>query len=107
MRKLLTIAIFLLAATSASAISRYTALQHSCGDIQSIIEQQGAAIFRYPSPRKNGLTLYDRYVRNDRFCTSHQVTERVLIPSSDNNRCPVRRCVTANCDSGFGGCLFQ
>jgi hypothetical protein len=106
MGKIMMIAMLALAATSASAISRYSALDHSCGDIQSIIEQQGAAIFRYPSPRKNGLTLYDRYVRNDMFCASHQVTERVLIPSRDNKSCPVRHCVTNDCDN-FGGCLLR
>lgn len=106
MRKITTVAMLVLTATSASAISRYSALEHSCNDIQSIIEQQGAAIFRYPSPRRNGLTLYDRYVRNDMFCASHQVTERVVIPSRDNNRCPVRHCITSDCDT-FGGCLFR
>lgn len=106
MRKIMTIAMLALTATSASAISRYSALDHSCDDIQSIIEEQGAAIFRYPSPRKNGLTLYDRYVRNDMFCASHQVTERVLIPSRDRNNCPVRHCVTSDCDN-FSGCLLR
>lgn len=106
MTKFIIAAMLALSATSASAISRYTALDHSCGDIQSIIDQQGAAIFRYPSPRKNGLTLYDRYVRNDMFCASHQVTERVLIPSRDNNSCPVRHCITDDCDD-FAGCLFR
>ena len=106
MRKIMAIALFAMAATSASAISRYSALDHSCGDIQSIIQQQGAAIFRYPSPRKNGLTLYDRYVRNDMFCGSHQVTERVLIPSRDSDSCPVRHCVTSDCND-FGGCLLR
>ena len=106
MKKIIALAMLALTATSASAISRYSALQHSCGDIQSIIEAQGAAIFRYPSPRKDGLTLYDRYVRNDGFCASHQMTKRVLIPSSDTDRCPVRHCVTTDCDS-FGGCLLR
>jgi hypothetical protein len=106
MRKIITAAVLLLTATSASGISRYSALDHSCDDIQSIIEEQGAAIFRYPSPRRNGLTLYDRYVRNDMFCASHQVTERVLIPSRDNSRCPVRHCITSDCDD-FGSCLLQ
>lgn len=106
MRRIMTIAMLALMATSASAISRYSALDHSCDDIQSIIDEQGAAIFRYPSPRRNGLTLYDRYVRNDMFCSSHQVTERVLIPSRDRSNCPVRHCVTSDCDD-FGGCLFR
>jgi hypothetical protein len=107
MRGIIAIALLALAASSASAISRYTALDHSCDDIQTIIERQGAAIFRYPSPRKSGLTLYDRYVRNDMFCTSHQVTERVLIPSSDTKHCPVQRCVTADCDTGYDNCLLR
>lgn len=108
MRKIMTVALLALTATSASAISRYSALDHSCGTIQSIIRQQGAAIFRYPSPRKNGLTLYDRYVRNDSFCNSNQIAESVLIPSNDSDRCPVRHCVTDDCDDGiFGGCLFR
>jgi len=106
MTKFIIAAMLALSATSASAISRYSALDHSCGDIQTIIDQQGAAIFRYPSPRRNGLPLYDRYVRNDMFCSSHQVTERVLIPSNDNDRCPVRHCITGGCDD-FGGCLFR
>jgi hypothetical protein len=103
-KKILSVLIVALTATTASAISRYSALEHSCVDIQSIIQQQGAAIFRYPSPRRSGITLYDRYVRNDMFCASHQVTERVLIPSQDTQRCPVRHCITASCDD-FGGCL--
>jgi hypothetical protein len=108
MRKIMTVALLALTATSASAISRYNALDHSCEAIQSIIMQQGAAIFRYPSPRKNGLTLYDRYVQDRGFCGNHQMAESVLIPSSDSDRCPVRHCVTTDCDDGmFGGCLFQ
>ena len=107
MRKIVVLAILAASASSADAISRYSAREHSCGAIQSIIRNQGAAIFRYPSPRKKGITLYDRYVRNDMFCASHQITERVLIPSSDNDRCPVRRCITADCDEGLFGCMSR
>jgi hypothetical protein len=106
MGKILVAMLCMIAATPALAISRYSALEHSCGSIQDIIQSQGAAIFRYPSPRKNGLTLYDRYVRNDMYCTSQQITETVLIPSSDSLRCPVRRCVTADCN-GLIDCLFR
>lgn len=106
MRLLAVIAMFLAMAGSAIAISRYSSREHSCQAIQDIIERQGAAIFRYPSPRRKGLTLYDRYVRNDMFCTSHQTTERVTIPAADTDRCPVRRCRTADCES-YGGCLLR
>jgi hypothetical protein len=106
MKRILIVLMLISTATSAAAISRYSALEHSCGDIQSIIDDEGAAIFRYPSPRKTGITLYDRYVRNDMFCASHQITERVLIPSRDGDRCQVRHCITRSCDD-FGGCFSR
>ncbi|MBL0371370.1 hypothetical protein JJB09_04960 [Rhizobium sp. KVB221] len=94
-------------ATSVVATPRYSALQYSCGAIQSLIEQHGAAIFRYPSPRKPSLTLYDRYVSNKKYCAPHQITERVHIPSADTNRCLVRHCITADCDDIIGRCLYR
>lgn len=92
-------------ASSVAATPRYSALKYSCSAIQSLIEQHGAAIFRYPSPRKPGLTLYDRYVRNNNFCASHQVMERVMIPSADTDRCPVRHCITGSCDDSLTFCF--
>lgn len=111
MSKLLTVSTLLFSLAMAQAAlaetPRYSALKYSCDKIQSLIEKHGAAIFRYPSPRKPGLTLYDRYVQSDSYCMSYQMTERVMIPSSDSDRCPVRHCITADCD-GFGaGCLLR
>jgi hypothetical protein len=95
MSRLLAVAIILAAAASpVEAISRYSALQLSCGEIASIIRREGAAIFRYPSPRRTGLTLYDRYVRDNSYCASHQSLERVYIPSQDGAQCQVQHCVS-------------
>lgn len=95
MSRLLAIAIILLAsAPTAQAISRYSAMELSCGEITDIIRRDGAAIFRYPSPRRTGLTLYDRYVRNDNYCATHQTTEKVYIPAANGRQCLVQRCVT-------------
>jgi hypothetical protein len=94
MSRLLAIVIAMIAFSSAGATSRYSALQLSCDEIKSIIRSEGAAIFRYPSPRRKGLTLYDRYVRNDSYCASHQSTEKVYIPSANADQCLVQRCVT-------------
>lgn len=97
MSRLLAIATLFLssvfAVTQAEAVSRYSAMQVECSQIGAIIEREGAAIFRYPSPRKPGLTLYDRYVRDSSFCSSHQSLERSLIPSAGGEQCAVRRCV--------------
>lgn len=69
-------------------------MQLSCGEITSIIRREGAAIFRYPSPRRTGATLYDRYVRDSSYCASHQALERVYIPSQNGGQCQVQHCIT-------------
>jgi hypothetical protein len=98
MSRLLAIAIILATAAPADAISRYSALQLSCGEITTIIRRDGAAIFRYPSPRRTGMTLYDRYVRNSGYCARHQSLEKVYIPSK-GGQCLVQHCVSVpeNC----------
>ena len=102
MAKLLTMSTLLLAFasvhTTAAATPRYSALKYSCDRIQSLIDEHGAAIFRYPSPRKPELTLYDRYVRNINFCMSYQMIESVFIPSADTDQCLVEHCITRDCD---------
>lgn len=94
MSRLLAVAMLVAAASPAEAISRHSAMQMSCGEITSIIRREGAAIFRYPSPRRTGLTLYDRYVRDSSFCTSHQTLERVYIPTESGGQCQVQHCVS-------------
>jgi hypothetical protein len=102
MSKFLTIAAVVLLGSSAvptlAATPRYSSLKYSCDAIQSLIDKHGAAIFRYPSPRKPQLTLYDRYVRNINFCMSYQMTESVFIPSADTDQCLVEHCITRDCD---------
>lgn len=93
MSRLLAITIVLAATTPAAAISRYSSQQLTCGEITAIIHQDGAAIFRYPSPRRTGLTLYDRYVRHSGYCARHQFLEKVYIPSA-GGQCLVQHCVS-------------
>jgi hypothetical protein len=97
MSRLLAILMAMIAFSSAGATSRYSAMQLTCGEIKTIIRNEGAAIFRYPSPRRKGFTLYDRYVRNEQYCSSHQSTEKVYIPSANADQCLVQRCVTRSC----------
>jgi hypothetical protein len=101
MSRLLVIVLLLAAALPAQAVSRYSATQLSCGEITSIIREEGAAIFRYPSPRRAGYTLYDRYVRNSGYCARHQSLEKVYIPSAGGEQCLVQHCVSdSNCIGG-------
>jgi hypothetical protein len=103
MSRLLAIAIVLMAAAPAEAVSRYAATQLSCAEITAIIRREGAAIFRYPSPRRTGFTLYDRYVRNGGYCARHQSLQKVYIPSAGGQQCPVQHCVSSpeNCIGAF------
>lgn len=79
-------------AGSAGAISRYNSPGLSCQRIHGIIASESAAILRYPSDHVKGLTLYDRYVRNENYCDSNQIAERVTIPSK-TGECPVLHCI--------------
>ena len=81
-----------LVAFPAAAISRYNSQSMSCVRVQSIIRNEGAAIMRYPSKYRPGVTLFDRYVVDERFCTSDKYAQMVTIPTADNPNCRVFRC---------------
>ena len=92
MKTLILIAASLLAASPALAISRYNSQSMSCAAARQAVLEQRAVIFRYPSKRVAGMTLYDRYVRDNRQCDSHEYAERAYIPTRDNPKCPVLAC---------------
>ncbi len=76
----------------AHAVSRYATPGLSCARVQGILESEGLAILRYPSPRNSQLTLYDMYAHSSRFCPDGEIARPASVPTSDNNRCRVRRC---------------
>jgi hypothetical protein len=81
-----------LMATQAHAISRYNPTRMSCDRVHAAIAREGAVLLRYRSPRNPSLTLYDRYVHDDRFCSQAEVLVRAFVPSADAKACPVFRC---------------
>lgn len=92
MKKLICILAAVLAASPALAISRYNAQSMTCAAARQAVLGQRAVIFRFPSRRVAGLTLYDRYVRDNRQCDSHEYAARAYIPTRDEARCPVLAC---------------
>lgn len=85
--KVLLAALTLIAGTTAShAINRYAIDGKSCGEVQSILKREGAAILRYGNGR------YDRYVAATRFCTGSDSARRATVPTRDNRHCPVQSC---------------
>lgn len=86
-------AVSLAAVLPAHAIKRYNIANMTCGKVQDIVRNDGAAILRYPSKQVAGMTLYDRYVRDSSFCNLlHEHAERAWVPAKDDKTCAVRVC---------------
>ncbi|MFC5386060.1 hypothetical protein ACFPLB_08790 [Aquamicrobium segne] len=81
-----------LIAGQAQAISRYDPTRMSCEAVQARVAREGAVILRYGSPHNPSLPLYDRYVRDSRFCPAGQVRARATVPSADMRACTVYKC---------------
>lgn len=96
---IVALAVTLSSPTDVAAISSYTSTSMSCGSIKSIIQNQGAVIFRHRSPR-TGNVLYNRYVRNANYCLVNQTTRPTYIPASNTKNCRVFYCIKreTNCD---------
>lgn len=92
MKTLALIAVSMLVASPALAISRYNSPSMTCEAARAAVLSQRAVILRYPSKRVSGMTLYDRYVRDNNQCDPHQYAGRAYVPTRDNPRCPVLSC---------------
>jgi len=107
MRTILLAACLMLVATEAQAFSRYDPTRMSCDGVQATIARQGAVILRYQSTRVPGLPLYDRYVRDERFCNMGEVRARAYVPSADTRSCPVYVCKRPDFDRHFRRRIFR
>jgi hypothetical protein len=105
MRATIVAALLILPTSALADPVRVNALEHSCRSLQRIVEENGAAIIRYPSRNKPGLTLYDRYISNVTSCGNRQMVETMSIPAVDTQRCRVRHCVPSDCDPGEPFCF--
>lgn len=59
----------------------------TCGQVQSMINQRGAVVL------STGQHTFDRYVSNRNACQHGEILRRDYVPTRDNNRCYVQRCV--------------
>lgn len=100
MKAVLVAACLMLITAEAQAISRYNSMSMSCAQAQAAVRNQGAVILRWTSPT-SGVPRYDRYVRNDRFCSSGQEATRAFVPTADAKSCPVYNCKQIERDRFF------
>ncbi len=98
MRRLAIIIPILLLASEASALQRYQTNTMSCARVQAAVQAAGQALLAYPAPNNPSIQLYDRYVRDDTFCSASQHAWFDSVPAADTKNCKVRKCERA---SGF------
>lgn len=91
MRTLMVAAALFFCAGEANAISRYVSTSMTCAKVKETVTQQGAVILQHKSPR-TGVLLYDRYVKDRRFCAGGETTEWASVPTKDQKSCRVDRC---------------
>ncbi len=96
----------LLAAGNAQAISRYPLSGLTCEAARALVQQEGAVIFRFPSPRNRSHVLYDRFVHHGGHCTFGETTVLRSVPAADGS-CALLICQQRSGDDplfrrGFG-----
>lgn len=84
------------AAVPAWAQQRYDISVMTCAEVQAVLEKNGVAILGTPSKSVLGLSRYDRYVREQRFCSASEVLRRTGVQTRDLQFCPVNRCVASD-----------
>ena len=62
----------------------------TCAQVQSMIDQRGAVVL------STGQYTFDRYVSNRNFCQHGEVLRRDYVPTKDNNKCYVQRCINSS-----------
>ena len=94
MKTIFLLTILSLFASNALAMSRYNSHSMTCSALHDMIAREGEIVLRYPSGSYNNLMMYDRYVSSSAACVNRGVMSRATVPTSDNQKCPVQRCVT-------------
>lgn len=91
---------FILSTGLAHAISRYQSTSMSCEAARSTVDREGAVVFRYPSARVPGLTLYDRFVSHGGYCSFNEYAGARSIPTADGS-CTLLACRQTDEDTPF------
>jgi hypothetical protein len=84
--------------SEASAIVRYMVQGMSCAEMQEALDRDGRAVFYRQG--KSGVTLYDRFVKDESFCPAGYIATRERIEAADTDDCSVIKCIEAR---RFGG----
>jgi hypothetical protein len=98
MLKSLAVGALILSSLSQASAAQISSRNVSCASLKEAVSSAGAALVSYQSNQVAGLRLYDRFVRDSRFCQGDEVTETKFVPASDTPNCALPRCVPTDCD---------
>ncbi len=79
-RFFLAVGVLGFSAAESHAAGKFFASNATCERVKGLIARDGEVVLRFPSSRVAGMTLYDRYVQNDRRCESNDMTSRSSLP---------------------------
>ncbi|MFG1401754.1 hypothetical protein [Xanthobacter sediminis] len=98
MLKVLATGVLVIAASAAAAQAMPRSTDMSCAQAAALVQKEGAVVLA-TSP-----TLYDRYVRDLRFCMYDQQLKPEWVPTRDNPQCFVGyTCFEPSRNGGRGG----
>jgi hypothetical protein len=81
-----TLAVALLAASTASAQNRPDSLTMTCDSVQALLKRERAAVIG------TGPNVFGRYVADGRACSVTQFARQAFIATKDNKYCLVYNC---------------
>ena len=91
MTRLAVAAFFSIISFDASAIVRYMVQGMTCAEVQQAVDRDGIAILYRQG--ESGVTLYDRFVRDESFCPAGYTTAGERISAADTDDCRVVKCI--------------
>jgi hypothetical protein len=92
MKKLVLATVLAVLPAEAFAIQRYQSTSMSCEQARAVIREEGAVLLQWQSRRVRNLPRYERFIRNDNYCQSHEYAAPTVVPTADTEKCPVKRC---------------
>jgi hypothetical protein len=99
MRRALLLLALAVAPAEAQTVSRYDSMTTLCEDLREKIRSEGAAIVRFSSKRTSNMDLYQRFVRDSRYCEYEERAKTTFIPTADTDSCRVFHCVVLDRDN--------
>lgn len=100
MRRSMYVLMTALLTAEAVAAPHINSMNMLCEDIRATIRAEGEAVVRFGSKRGTNMELFQRFVRDSRYCEYGERVKTTYIPAADTDSCRVFHCVMIDRDNG-------